>query len=51
MISQATCCLWPVWKFRERGEKRGVGGKRVEGNSYPPPCLDIFKISKGKGSN
>ena len=23
-------------------------GRRVEGNDYPPPCLDIFKISKGK---
>ena len=23
-------------------------GRRVEGNDYPPPCLDVFKISKGK---
>ena len=25
-----------------------VVGRRVEGNAYPPPCLDVFKISKGK---
>ena len=48
--------LWPVWKFRERGEGRGVEGKRVverrvEGNDSPLPCLDVFKISKGEGSN
>ena len=24
-------------------------GRRVEGNGFPPPCLDVFKISKGKG--
>ena len=24
-------------------------GRRVEGNGSPPPCLDVFKISKGKG--
>ena len=28
-----------------------VVGKRVEKNGYPPPCLDVFKISKEKGSN
>ena len=22
--------------------------RRVEGNDYPLPCLDIFKINKGK---
>ena len=38
--------LWPVWKFREGGEERGV-----EGNDYPPPYLDVFKISKGEESN
>ena len=26
-------------------------GRRVEGNDSPPPCLDVFKISKGEGSN
>ena len=25
-------------------------GRRVEGNGSPPPCLDVFKISKGEGS-
>ena len=25
--------------------------RRGEGNSFPPPCLDVFKISKGEGSN
>ena len=24
-------------------------GRRVEGNGSPPSCLDVFKISKGKG--
>ena len=24
-------------------------GRRVEWNDYPLPCLDVFKISKGKG--
>ena len=24
-------------------------GRRVEGTGYPLPCLDVFKISKGKG--
>ena len=48
--------LWLVWKFKEGGEQRGVEGKRVvgkrvEGNGSPPPCLDIFKISKGEWSN
>ena len=34
----------------EREESRGgvegrkVVERRVEGNGYPPPCLDIFKI-------
>ena len=41
---------WPVWKFWERGGRRVVE-KRVEGNGYPPPCLDVFKISKGEESN
>ena len=26
-------------------------GRRVEGNGSPLPCLDVFKISKGEGSN
>ena len=53
--------LWPVWKFREGGEERRVEerrvegrrvvGKRVEKNGYPPPCLDVFKISKGERSD
>ena len=25
-------------------EGKGVMGRRVEGNSYPPLCLDIYKI-------
>ena len=29
----------------------GVKGRRVEENSYPPPYLDVFKISKEEGSN
>ena len=29
-------------------EERRVVEKRVEWNSYSPPCLDIFKINKGK---
>ena len=24
-------------------------GRRVEKNGSPPPCLNVFKISKGKG--
>ena len=48
--------LWPVWKFRERGEKSGVEGrrvvgKRVEENHSPLSRLDVFKISKREGSN
>ena len=48
--------LWPVWKFRERREGRGVEGRRVverivEGNDSPLPCLDVFKISKEEGRN
>ena len=37
----------------EREERRGkrVVGRRVEGNGSPPPCLDVFKISKGEGCN
>ena len=23
--------------------------RKVEGNGYPPLCLDVFKISRGKG--
>ena len=48
--------LWPIWKFREGEEYRRVEGRRVverrvEGNSYPPLYLDVFKISKGEVSN
>ena len=25
--------------------------RKVEGNGYPPSCLDVFKISKGEGSS
>ena len=32
-------------------EGRRVVGMRVEGNDSPPPCLDVFKISKREGSN
>ena len=32
-------------------EGRRVIGRRVEGNGSPPPCLDVFKISKGEESN
>ena len=36
----------------EREKSRGgVKGRRVEGNGSPPPCLDVFKIGKGKWSN
>ena len=35
----------------EREESGGGRGRRVEGNGSPPPCLDVFKISKGEGSN
>ena len=28
-----------------------VVGRRVEENGFPPPCLDVLKISKGEGSN
>ena len=36
------------WK-RVKGSR--VVGRRVEENNYPLPCLDVFKISKGEGSN
>ena len=29
-----------------RVERRRIVGRRVEKNSYLPPCLDVFKISK-----
>ena len=32
-------------------DERRVGGRRVEENSYPPPYLDVFKISKEEESN
>ena len=32
-------------------KERRVVGRRVEGNGYPLPCLDVFKISKGEWSN
>ena len=37
-------CL-EVWRGRR------VVERRVKGNSYPLPCLDVFKISKGEESN
>ena len=42
---------WPIWKFKVGGKGRRVVGRRVEGNGYPSPCLDVFKISKGKMNN
>ena len=37
--------------LRERRvEGRRVMERRVEGNGYPPSCLDVFKI-KGEGNN
>ena len=55
-MSNGAQVLWHVWKFRDRGEGRGVEGRRVverrvEGNDYPLPCLDFFKINKGEESN
>ena len=38
-------------EWRRVVEGRRVVGKRVEGNSSPLPCLDVFKIRKGYGSN
>ena len=37
-----------------KGEQRGVNGRkvmgrRVKGNGYPPPYLNVFKIKKGEG--
>ena len=34
-----------------RVKRRRVVERRVEGNGFPPPYLDVFKISKGEGSN
>ena len=34
-----------VWRER-RVEGRGVVGRRVEENGYPPYCLDVFKIRR-----
>ena len=54
---QANVCPYSLFGSLEREESRGeveerrVMGRRVEGNSYPPPCLDVFKISKEEGSN
>ena len=28
-----------------------IVGRKVEGNGSPPPYLNVFKISKGEGSN
>ena len=42
---------WPISKFKVGGKGRRVVGRRVEGNGYPSPCLDVFKISKGKMNN
>ena len=37
-------CL-EVWRERERRVKgKRVVGRRVEGNGYPLPCLNVFKI-------
>ena len=34
----------------EREEsRRGVEGRRVEGNGSPSPCLDVLKLVRGKG--
>ena len=40
-------CL-KVWRER-RIEGRRVVGRRVEGNCYPPPYLDVFKIKERRG--
>ena len=39
-------------KEESRGGVKGrrVVERRVEGNDYPSPCLDVFKISKGEES-
>ena len=57
--------LWPVWKFKEGGEGRGVEGRRVplyliwmflklvRGNGVinPSSCLDVFKIMREMREN
>ena len=40
-------CL-EVWRKRRVEERREVG-KRVKGNSYPPPYLNVSKIKWEKG--
>ena len=37
----------------EREESRGEksSGEESRGEWFPPLCLDVFKISKGEGSN
>ena len=37
--------------FGSLERERRVVGKRVEGNGYPSPCLDVFKISTEEMSN
>ena len=53
---QSTCdvgLLYGLFGSTEREESRGewVVRRRVEGNDYPPHCLDVFKISKWEWSN
>ena len=48
--------LYYVWKFGGRGECREAGKMRVvrriaEGDSYHPPCLDVFNTNKRDGNN
>ena len=35
-----------VWIFLKLVRRKRVVKRRVEENGSPPPCLDVFKISK-----
>ena len=49
-------CVWCVKYAKylvfdtfERADENALTGRKVKGNSYLLPCLNVFKISKGKG--
>ena len=47
-VLYAKCAKYLAFDTFERAYENALKGRRVKGNGYLLPCLDVFKISKEK---